>query len=256
MLGKDAAVKAVAKVPLAEEASGAILNEATILRRLHPLGDLPEVLFQDEQHGIAAQTWLEGKAVSRTFEVAHIDLLSRLAQEDESVRLCDFQSSIAANLDKLDLPLDRSRLGQALDLMDSEEKLPAFIEHRDFTPWNLKRLRSGHFGLLDWEWAVEKGLPWQDICRFFYEQDFLFQGPGKVWETLSSHPLLRTYLRRFDIPADTLPGLTMHYLLRNLCLRVLHMDTTSFDTAAVEYTVQQIEAILDTKARISSKSRI
>ena len=246
---EDASVKAVAKIPLTSEAGKAILNEATVLQHLHSTRDLPKTLFQDSQHGIAAQTWLEGKAVSRAFGQAHVELLSHLAQEDETIRLCDHRTEIAANFEKLDLPFKRSRLSQALDLLNFEQQLQAFVEHRDFAPWNLKRLRDGSLTLLDWEWAVEKSLPWQDICRFFYIQDFLFQGPGKVWETLTGHPLLQTYLRRFDIPLVALPGLTMHYLLRVLC-----MDSTSSDPRSTEYTMRQIEMLLNAQSGAHRKA--
>lgn len=248
LVGRDAAVRAVAKIPLTTEAGAAILNEATILQLLHARVDLPQVLFKDGGRGIAAQTWLEGKPVSRAFSPAHIELLGRLAHEDQTVRLCDCREQIAANLERLDLPLTRSRLSQALDLLDFCGDLPAFVEHRDFAPWNLKRLQDGRLTLLDWEWAVEKSLPWQDICRFFYIQDFLFRGPEKVWETLSSNPLLQTHLRRFDIPIAALPGLTMHYLLRVLC-----MDSISHDAEAAKYTMRQVDALLDATLGTDSK---
>ena len=239
-VGQDGKVKAVAKVPLTAAAGSAILNEAAILRDMESVEGLPRVLFQDNDRGVAAQTWLEGKAVSRQFTPEHIRLLSSLANAGSTVRVSDFRAEIAASLDALDLPFDRSSLIPALDFLDYDQVLPAFVEHRDFAPWNLKRLPNGHLTLLDWEWAVEKSLPLQDICRFFYIQDALFFGPGKVWETLTSNPLIQEYMRRFEIPPAALPALTMYYLLR-----VLAMDSQNRNLTLTAYTLQQIESLLD-----------
>jgi hypothetical protein len=240
-IDENAAVKVVAKVPLTPGAVGAILNEAAVLRRMAALEDLPHILFQDAERGITAQSWLEGKPIERRLTDQHIDLLSKLANEGRTTRLTDYRAAIEASLDELDMPFDRSLLVHALDLLDYDGELPEFVEHRDFAPWNLKRLPGGHLTLLDWEWAVESSLPWQDICRYFYIQDVYFSGSGKVWELLTSNPLTQQYLRRFGIPDAALPGLTMYYLLRVLC-----MDWKNTDMLLAEYTMKQIKALYET----------
>jgi hypothetical protein len=238
-LGEDHSINAVAKVPLAPLAAQAILNEAAILQRIKQIVHLPRILFQDSDRGVAAQSWLDGKPVSRGFSPAHMDLLSLLANPGSTVRVSDFKAEVAAQLDQHDLPFDRPVLAQALELLNFDEPLQGFVEHRDFAPWNLKRFPDGSLGLLDWEWAAPQSLPWQDICRFFYNQDALFKGDGRVWETLTGNRLLQRYRQRFAIPPEALPALTMHYLLR-----VISMDWQSGNTRVAQCTFEQIKRLV------------
>lgn len=239
-------VTAVGKVPLLAAAGAAIVNEARVLRNLRTGNVLPRVLFSDEEHGIAAQTWVQGSGISRAFGQDHIELLSQLAVTGQSTRLCDHRDEIAGCIARVPLSggpgsdLEPSLLQRALRTLEDTHPLPVFAEHRDFAPWNLRRLPSGGLTLIDWEWAVERGLPWQDICHFFYARDYLFRGTGKVWEKLLHHSLLQTYIRRFDIPRETLPGLTMHYLLREYCLYQINAEQRR-----ARYAMKQIRALLE-----------
>jgi hypothetical protein len=238
-LGEDQLVKAVGKIPLAPAAALAILNEASVLDFMKAAEYLPKILFQDFERGIAAQSWLEGKPASREFTSAHVDLLSLLANPDRKTRVSDHRTEISAQLDSLDLPFDRSVLAQALELLNCDEPLQGFVEHRDFAPWNLKWLKDGRLGILDWEWAVPNGLPWQDACRFFYLNDVHFRGPGRVWEAMNANRLLTIYRRRFEIPPAALPALSIHYLLRVLC-----MDWQSGSPHIAQYTFRQLQSLL------------
>jgi Phosphotransferase enzyme family len=231
--------KAVAKVPLVPAAAAAILNEAHVLRHLHGADYLPPSLFQDPVRGIAAQSWLEGEPVSRRLTSPHVDLLARLVVPDSITSVGRHRRDIEAALERIDLPFDRSVLAQALEMLDDEHSLPMFIEHRDFAPWNLKRLPGGQSGAIDWEWTVLHGLPCQDIFRYFFIQDALFHGRGDVWRMLNSHALVRAHCRRFEIPSEALPPLVMNYLLR-----VLAMDWGSGNTALAEYSWRQITSFL------------
>ena len=78
--------------------------------------------------------------------------------------------------------------------------------------WSIATLRpgtssacaDGRLTLLDWEWAVEKSLPWQDMCRYFYIQDVLFHGPGtSLGKTLTTDPLIQEYMQKFAIPSGS-----------------------------------------------------
>jgi hypothetical protein len=240
--GEGRRVQVVAKVPLVPAAAGAILNEAATLERLHALKHLPRVLFLDFDRGVAAQSWLEGKPVSRIFTPAHIELLSSLAIPGAVTCVSDFRPEIAAQLDSIDLPFDRTLLRRGLEMLESDQPLPGFLEHRDFAPWNLKRFGDGNLGLLDWEWAVPNGLPWQDVCRYFYIQDALFHGSGDVYESMSANPLLKEYCARFAIPIQTFPALTMHYLLR-----VLLMDWQAGNMDLAKYSFRQIKANIESR---------
>ena len=242
-IGADGAVECGAKVPLVDGGAKAILNEAAMLDRMKDFENLPRIIFQDPERAIAAQTWLEGRPVSRGFSQAHLDLVSGLVNAGRSVRVSEFRSETEADLEQIDLPFDRSVLARALELLDFDTPVQSFIEHRDFAPWNLKWVRNGVLGLLDWEWSVPHGLPWQDICRFFYLDDVHFDGPGRVWEAMATNELLLNYRRRFEILPAALPSLTMRYLLR-----VLAMDSMSGNERLARYTFRQIERLLEVRS--------
>ena len=241
-VGADGQFKAVAKVPLLDDSAHAILNEGEILRSLDGADYLPACLFQDPQRGVAAQSWLEGDPVCRELKSAHMDLLARFAVSDGTTRVSELRASIAAELDDGDLPFDRGILARAQEFLDYDQPLPTFIEHRDFAPWNLKRLRDGRTGAIDWEWAVLRSLPCQDIFRYFYIQDALFHGPGDVWKRLTSDPLVLAHCRRFAIPPNALPALAMYYQLR-----VLAMDWKGGNERLAEYAFEQIKCLLKLK---------
>jgi hypothetical protein len=235
--GEGRRVQALAKVPLVPAAADAILHEAAILQRHQALLHLPSVLFQDFGRGVAVQSWLEGKPVSRSFKLAHIELLSSLANPGVVTRVSEFAPEIAAQLDSIDLPFDRSLLRRGLEMLECDRPLPGFLEHRDFAPWNLKRISDGSLSLIDWEWAELNSLPWQDICRYFYIQDALFNGRGKVYESMSASPLLKQFCDHFAIPRRTLPALTMHYLLR-----VLLMDWRAGNVDLAKHSFREIKS--------------
>jgi len=145
----------------------------------------------------------------------------------------------------MDLPFDRSVLARAVELLECDKPVESFVEHRDFAPWNLKWLRGGGLGLLDWEWSVADSLPWQDVCRFFYLDDVHFNGPGRVWEAMANNELLLNYRQSFDIPSVALAPLTMRYLLR-----VLSMDWMSGNERLARYTFQQIQRLLEVRSSV------
>ena len=245
LIEKGARVVAAAKIPLAPDAPAAIFNEADMLDRLSRFDYLPRVLFRDRLRGIAAQSWLEGEPVGRGFGQAHLNLLNSLACDGGTRRVCDELQPLQNALQKSDHPFDRSVLAQALDLLDCDSFLPAFVEHRDFAPWNLKWIRAGVLGLLDWEWAEPEGLPWQDACRHFYLDDVHFRGPGNVWESLTTNEFLLRYRRDLNIPDNALPALTMRYLLRELI-----MEWDGGNQHLANYAYRQTRELLATVAPI------
>lgn len=236
----DCHIKAVAKLPLQAEAGGAILHEANILQKLQMKYNVPHVLFSDQEHGIAAQTWIEGKHVPRKFREEHLEFLTQLVCDGLTVRLSPYRSEIAAQLNGLDAPLDRDLLQRALALLDNETEFTAFIEHGDFAPWNMRQVKNGKIALIDWEWAMEKSLPYQDICRFFYIQDYLFRESRNVWEILTSHPLLQLYARQYNLSGKSLQSLTAYYLLRSLC-----RDWIDGNRERAIYTMRQLQFLFE-----------
>jgi hypothetical protein len=239
-VGRDRRFKAVGKIPLLADSAPAILNEADILHELRGADYLPAFLCKEPGRGISVQSWLEGEPVSRKLTSAHMDLLARFAAPGEAIRVSDRRAEISRDLEQADLPFDRDVLARAQELLDYDQPLPACIEHRDFAPWNLKRLPGGRSGAIDWEWTVLRALPCQDIFRYFYIQDALFNGPGQVCRMLNRHPLVEAYYRKFAIPAEALRPLAMHYQLR-----VLAMDWKSGNMRLAQYAFRQIEILLN-----------
>ena len=232
-------VVCAAKIPLVPLATDAIMNEAAMLDSLKRYEYLPKVLFRDCDQGIAAQSWLEGRPVGRGFTSRHLDLLASLHVEG-TARVSDVRSETQTELDTTDHPFDRLVLDRALEFLDCDLPLPRFIEHRDFAPWNLKWLRGGGLGLLDWEWGHPNGLPWQDACRFFYLDDVHFRGHGRVWDAITTNALLEEYRRRFEIPREALPALTMRYLLREFL-----MEWQGGNRWLADYAFAQIRALIE-----------
>jgi hypothetical protein len=214
---ETATVTAVARIPIKAAGKEAILNEANVLRRLQTKLPVPRVLFADEERGIAAQSWVAGKQVSRKFTEKHLALLTQLANPGVTVRLMDQRDPLEALAKSLNLPIEASLLEKSLSALELKDELPSFIEHRDFAPWNIKLLPDGNLTLIDWEWAIEESLPWQDICRYFYIQGYLFNKSEYIWGILTSNPRLQAYKRRFGLSSEAIHGLTVHYLLRALC---------------------------------------
>lgn len=236
---EDARVQAVAKVPINPAARIAILNEAIILTKLRNRFPLPTVLFSAEQEGIAAQSWMEGANVPRSFGAEHLELLTRFASESVRVRLSDCREQLEDRIASVHLSVDASFLKRALSFLEVQDELRACVEHGDFVPWNVRRLADGQLTLIDWEWAVETGFPWQDVCRYFYLQDFLFRESADVWKKLTTNPLLGEYRRRFKLSPEAVRGLTLRYLLRYLCDE--HAEG-NYDR--VEYAARKIREVL------------
>jgi hypothetical protein len=236
---EEALVQAVAKVPIYPAAKAAILNEARILTKLCERLPLPRVLFLDREEGIAAQTWIEGVNIPRRFDAEHLDLLTGFMSARARVRLSDCREALEERVFLLQ-SVDHELLRRALLSLDVRDELKACVEHGDFVPWNLRRLADGRLTLIDWEWAVEEGYPWEDVCRYFYLQDFLFREGADVWKTLRTNPLLREYRRRFELSPDAVRGLTLRYLLRYLC-----EEHAEGNQERVEYAERKIREILD-----------
>jgi Phosphotransferase enzyme family len=238
-IDEQAKVRGVAKTPIYAAARTAILSEARILTRLRDRLPVPRVLFYDEGQGIAAQSWMEGVNVSRRFGEEHLELLTGFASENARTRLSDCREEFEGRIASL-RPIDSELMKRALSLLDVQDELRACVEHGDFVPWNLRRLADGRLTLIDWEWAVEEGFPWQDVCRYFYLQDYLFREGGDVWKTMMSNPLLRQYRREFELSYEAVRGLTTRFLLRYLC-----EEQAEGNQERVEYAMQKIREVVE-----------
>lgn len=232
-----AQVRAVAKVPLTPRAGRAILNEANILGKLHGVLPAPRIIFCDEQRGIAAQTWIGGGNVARLFSEEHLRLLTSFASQGVRVQLSDCRGEIMNHLATASSTLAPALLNDALSSLNQSEQLRSCIVHGDFMPWNLRRLSDGRLTLIDWEWARENGLPWQDVCRYFYLQDYLLRGSGNVWQSFMKEPLLSEYRRFYGLSIEATRGLTIYYLLT-----FLYEERD--DQSRVEYAARKIREVM------------
>ena len=133
-----------------------------------------------------------------------------------------------------------SVLHRALELLDVRDELRVCLEHGDFVPWNMRRLKDGRLILIDWEWAVEEGFPWQDVCQYFYLQDYLFGKSADVWKLLTTHSLLAEYRRRLSLSEEAVRGLTIRYLLRYMCV-----EQAEGDRDKVEFAMRKIREVVD-----------
>lgn len=233
-------VQAVIKTPIYPAAKAAILNEANILAKLRNRLPLPQILFVDEREGIAAQSWIEGVNLARSFTAEHLDVLTRLVSEDARVRLSDWGEPLAERIARTRPVVDPAVLDRALSLLENRHEMKSCVEHGDFTPWNLRRLKDGRLTLIDWEWALETGLPWQDVCRFFYLQDYLFREKANVWRMLMNNPLLAEYRLRLKLEPEMIRGLTAHFLLRYLC-----DEHEEGNRDKVQYAARKLDEIFD-----------
>lgn len=232
-------VRAVVKVPIDPAAKVAILNEAAMLNKMQHRFPVPAILFSDQAKGIAAQSWVRGVNAARAFTSEHLELLMRLASERTSPPLIEKHEELALRCASVSGVVDPLLCQRALSLLNIKDELRQCVEHGDFTPWNLRRLRNGQLTLIDWEWSVEAGYPLQDVCRYFYIQDYLFREDANVWDRLVTDPLLVEYCRRLDLSSSVVRGLTAYFLLRLSC-----DSHAEGDSDKVAYAAAKIQELL------------
>lgn len=230
-------VEFVAKVPIHAAARKAILNEARVLAALANVVPVPHVLACDEELGISLQSWIEGTSAPRRFGREHLEILKSFASEGKRVRLSDHSAELTERTASVVPSIDSSLLRDALSMLKQEHEMKACIEHGDFTPWNIRRLADGRLALIDWEWAHAEGFPWQDVCRYFYMQDYLFHSSKNMWQRLMGNPLLSEYRGYYGLSSEVTHGLTVLYLLTFLC-------NEQADKRRVEYAKQRIRELM------------
>ncbi|HVP53507.1 MAG TPA: phosphotransferase [Candidatus Eisenbacteria bacterium] len=165
--------RAVAKVPLTDEAKDAVLHEAEVLQALAAecLEAAPRLLFVDRARGIATQSFVEGPSGGRRPGPEVWRLLRSFVLPGERTSLKVQVKRWAQEMRYA--PGDRT-IAAALDDLRDDTSLPLCWEHGDCTPWNIKRRPDGRYALIDWEEARRNGVPLQDAYHFLHMQDFLF----------------------------------------------------------------------------------
>jgi hypothetical protein len=239
----DRSVECVVKIPLTSDAVESIAREAHALSELRALTRaLPECISCDSSSGWSSQTWIRGRASSRRFSRLHSDFLLRLVSDGQTLPLTQAVEHICPpSTGDLRPTHIVSAIADAATrvLLLSDALLPVTCVHGDFVPWNIKN-NSGELVIVDWESCILTGLPLQDVCHFFYKQDYLFQDIGGLPQTMLRHPAVSVYLKKMDISADTAVRLVLYYLVETYYTHLSHKE---YDQC--EYDEIQIKCVMD-----------
>ncbi len=178
---------AVAKLPRLADDDGGIQREAAALRRAAELGatGVPEVLaIRGAPSPVLVETALDGVVIAsrevRAGSVAAIDEVdawTRILAGAPSRRQVPLRTLWAPALERIagelapGTPLHvaiaglAERTSRVLGALD-DVAVPTVLEHGDFAPPNLLRLRDRRLGVVDWEVADPDGLPLGDLLFF------------------------------------------------------------------------------------------
>ena len=262
------ACEAIVKVPLTEVARAAILHEANVLEILadenYPYA--PRLLYVDREHGVATQTFIDGKAGARRFTDDYSTALRSLMLTGERTTIIGHAVEWQEELERAAASgLDAGTMTAAIAELTDVDPVPACWVHGDFAPWNIRRLPDGSVALIDWEDAQRSGLPLQDAFHFSHMQDYLFGARPRAHANdvecfarkigismpqchkLEIAYLVHTYLRRLAM------GEVAHSRHLLAALRVVLKD--GHPPAAGFRFVASPEAAQMTSPRISSRIR-
>jgi hypothetical protein len=233
-------VCAVIKVPLTKDAVTAVADEAKTLRAMSALQPaIPQFICYDPSSGWSVQNWVHGSPSSRKFTSMHRDFLLQLVLPGSSISLKSaMEKSSVIREGTMRPSADKKRLEAAFEEMSDTCSLPRTVVHGDFTPWNIKII-DGKLRIVDWESAQLIGLPLQDICHFFYRQDYLFQEAKDLPAILLRHLEVERYLGELSISRTSALRLILYYLVDMYC-RYL----SNGEDAAYSYVLQQIDAVI------------
>ncbi len=216
---EDSTLIGVAKVPLTDNATVKILQEAEILSSLatEKPGLAPQLLHINTEKGIAVQAVKEGKLTKASLTSAHISWFSRAEIPHLQTSLQEQVQSLKKRLAILDWidPQMRSNLNHLLEKIEDPTPLPSTWVHGDFTPWNLKWSSDRRLQAVDWEEAKYNGLPLQDLFHFQYIQSHLLQEKKNLLETTRKQPLVSEYLDSQGIDRTKYNKLAHFYLVES-----------------------------------------
>jgi hypothetical protein len=192
---------AVEKVAIGADAADAVAQEARILRQLATLRPSlgPDVLWSDGDRLVTR--WIDGNLISPRLDETLLDVLASLRRENEIETTAEQRAAFS-------LP----------------PRLPAFIEHGDLAPWNIRKA-GDRLQLTDWEDGRIDGMPLQDLVCWILAVRHLLAGQSVSEALHSERPVLDAFAQRVGIEVATVPGLVMLYLTRRRHLALERGDT-------------------------------
>jgi glycosyltransferase involved in cell wall biosynthesis len=184
------------------EAEPGLEREVEVLRRLEAeqpdLDGIPHLLGEGTRSGRLAvvQEAVAGESLLDTLSPENFEqvalrvtrLLIELARSGERPPGDDWRGRLVAE------PVDwfEAHFGQGVDrsLLGGLGELPAAVEHRDCSPWNVLITPAGDPVLLDWESAEPAGLPGLDLVYFLANCAFVLDKALESGRTRESYARL------------------------------------------------------------------
>ena len=245
LIDRELRTVGVAKIPLSENATTKILQEAEILSSLanSKPGLAPLLLHIDPDKGIAVQAAKEGKLSKTNLTSAHISWFSRAKIPELQTSLQEQVESLKERLDILEDLVDpkmRSNLNFLLAKIDDPTPLPSTWVHGDFTPWNLKLSSDRQLQALDWEEAKYNGLPLQDLFHFQYIQSHLLGEKKDLLQATRNQSIVADYLEAVGIDLERYEQLAQFYLAESWlrCQEREDWDYADFLAAQISQLVE------------------
>lgn len=202
--GEEKPAKAVkfARVP---EAEPGLEREAEVLRHLREarpdLEGVPALVGEGSRAGrlavvqeaVAGESLLDMLSPQNFEEVALrvTRLLVELARTGEGASGDDWRRRLVAEpLDWFEQHFPFAPVAEARSLLDGFGELPAAVEHRDCSPWNILINPGGDPVLLDWESSEPAGLPGLDLVYFLANCAFVLDKALESGRTRESYARL------------------------------------------------------------------
>ena len=234
----------IAKVPLSDNATAKILQEAEILASLanSKPGLAPQLLHLDPDKGIAVQTVKEGKLTQPNLTSAHISWFTRAEIPDLQTSLQEQVQPLKEQLNVLDRidPEMQGILNSVLTKIEDPTPLQSTWVHGDFTPWNLKLSSDRQLEAVDWEEAKYNGLPLQDLFHFQYIQSHLLEEKKDLLEATRNQSIVADYLEAIGIDLARYKQLAQFYLAESWlrCQEREDWDYADFLAAEISQLVE------------------
>ena len=236
-------IAAVLKVGLTPGGRLSVLREAEALRKLERYGWAPNIRTVLPDLGAAAQEYVDGTLPNLRFRPDYLELLCRLPQSDDSLKLSDAAGAMENRLRPWADEVHKivpDLLKRCLSCVELDTAIPTMLVHGDFVPWNIRKTPKSGYVLVDWEWSDFAGLPAYDLLHFHFSEDLLFGGRIGGYAALRTSQVCAEYLKRMNLDPQLLPRLAILYLLDRLESHYKYLDSV-----AGEYLLRQLGAVLD-----------